>query len=219
MEISPSLLAKMLFVSFLFGIQSGIIFDIGRVLRALFFGEAKVKRLVGLYAAKLPISKRNLSRPIGKLQGFFKYTFIFLYDFFWMLYSFIALMKINYSYNDGGIRFFTVAGILLGFVIYYFTLSRALIFLGELASFAVRYTFFAIFDVVSLPFLKIYNNLVKKIKKSYEKFRIRIEKKQKKVYNVCEIVCKNTSCKDDRKRVRISVQKNQRKECAEDEKK
>ena len=72
MEISPSLLAKMLFVSFLFGIQSGIIFDIGRVLRALFFGEAKSKRLVGLYAAKLPISKRSLSRPIGQLQGFFK---------------------------------------------------------------------------------------------------------------------------------------------------
>ena len=101
-------------------------------------------------------------------------------------------MKINYSYNDGGIRFFTVAGILLGFVIYYFTLSRALIFLGELASFAVRYTFFAIFDVVSLPFLKIYNNLVKKIKKSYEKFRIRIEKKQKKkVFNQTNPIINN----------------------------
>ena len=219
MEISPYLLAKMLFVAFFFGIQVGVIFDVGRLLRVIFWGEVKNKKIKGLHIVKMPFSKRKISGVNGKTQAFLKYGFIFLYDFFWMLYSFIALMKINYSYNDGGMRFFTVAGVITGFAVYYFTFSRVVIFLGELVSCAVRYTFFAIFDAVSLPFLKIYNNLVKKIKKSYEKFRIYIEKKSKKVYNVCEIVCENTSIEDNRKRVKISIKKNQEKGYAEDEKK
>lgn len=188
MEISPIVMAKMLFVAFLFGIQSGVFFDSGRVLKALFFGEVKSKRVQKLYGVKLPFSKRIFKKKEKKVTRILKNILIFFCDFFWVIYSCFSLMKINYAYNDGGIRFFTVIAMIVGFFAYYFTVSRVVIFLMEVLTFAIKYAFFVIFDAVSLPFLKIYNNLVKKSKKICEKMRLRIEKKNKKVYNVAGVV-------------------------------
>ena len=207
MEISPLILAKMLFVAFLLGIQIGVIFDLGRAVRALIFGDVRGEKMKRLYSLRLPFPQKKILKNDSKINCFFRNLFIFLFDFLWVIYSFTALIKVNYSYNNGGIRFFTVAAMLIGFFSYYFTLSHIVIFLTELVFFLPRYTFFAIFDAVSLPFFKIYNNLVKKIKKCYEKLRLRIEKKNKKVYNVCEIVYKNASDDCKRKKVKISIRK------------
>ena len=108
MEISPFLLAKMLFVSFLFGIQAGIIFDALKALRGMFFGEIKSKKLQKFYNAKLPFSKRDFYKKTAKEKKLLKNVYIFISDFLWVIYSFISIMIINYSYNNGGIRFFTI---------------------------------------------------------------------------------------------------------------
>ena len=219
MEISPIVMAKMLLVAFLFGIQSGVLFDAGRVLRAFFFGDVKSEKVKKLYGAKLPFSKRQLKSKEKKATRFLKNILIFICDFLWVIYTCFCLIKINYAYNDGGIRFFTVIGMSAGFFAYYFTISRAIIFLMEMISFAIRYTFFAIFDAVSVPFLKLYNNLVKKSKKIREKMRLRLEKRNKKVYNVCEVVCDNALDENKRRIVKISVRKNKGKGCAANEEK
>lgn len=217
MEISPILLAEMLFVAFLFGIQSGIVFDIGRTLRALFLGEIKSKKIQKLRNVKLPISKRDAEGKKRKGLEIFKFIIIFFCDFLWIIYSFSGLMKINYSYNNGGIRIFTVFGLLVGFALYYFTFSRLVIFFVELLSFFMRFVFLALFDIIFFPFFKIYNNLVKKLKKSCEKIRFRIEKKRKKVYNVSEVVCENVNNKSTSAKVKISVRKDQKKGCGKNE--
>ena len=221
MEISPSILAKMLIVAFLFGIQSGIVFDAGRALRAVIFGDVKSERIRKLYNAKLPFSKRefiSFGKSVKKVPRFFYNSFIFLCDFVWIVYSFFGLMKINYAYNDGGLRGFTVLGLIAGYAVYYFTVSRFVFFVLEFLSFAVRYTFFTIFDAVSLPFFNIYNKLVKKIKKRCENIRFRIEKKRKKVYNVSEILCENASTDVRCGKIRISISKKTGKERGENEK-
>lgn len=218
MEISPLLLAKMLFVSFLFGIQAGIIFDACKALRGLFCCEFKCQKMQMLSSVNLPFSKRPLfkkAKAEKKRTRFLKYAFLFFCDFLWVVYCFVCLMIINYSYNDGGIRFFTVFGLIVGFFAYYFTLSRLIIFVFEFFSFGLKYTFFVIIDAVSFPFLKIYNNLMKKIKKRWENIRLHIEKKFKKVYNVSEEVYKN----DKKTSIKISFRKNQKEGSAENENK
>ena len=218
MEISPILLAKMLLTAFLFGIQSGIAFDAGRCLRTFFFGEYKSKRLQRLYNLKLPISKRPLYREKNKISSVLSFIIILLCDFLWVIYSFVGLIKINYSYNNGGVRIFTVLGLATGFAVYYFTVSRLVIFIAESLSFLLRFVFLSLFDAVLMPFLKIYNNLVKKLKKSCEKIRLRIEKKRKKVYNVSEVVCKNSSDECVSAKVKISVRKKSERRYGKNEK-
>lgn len=217
MEIFPFILAKMLFVAFLFGIQAGIVFDVGRALRGLLFGEVKGEKIKKIYSAKLPISKREILENASKKHRVFKLVFIFFCDLFWIIYSFWGLVKINYSYNEGGIRFFTILSLLVGFSVYYFSISHLVIFIFDLLCFAVRYLFLAVFDTVSLPFLKLYNKLVKKIKKRCENIRLRIEKKKKKVYNVSEVVCENVCEENKHATIKIAIRKNQKKGRVENE--
>ena len=219
MEISPILMAKMLFIAFLFGIQSGVAFDVGRTFRALFFGDIKNEKIKKMQAVKLPFSGRALCKKEKRATRYIKNTVIFFFDFFWVIYLCIGLMNINYSYNNGGIRIFTIFGVLGGFCIYYFTVSKIVFFIMELLSFSLRFCFFMLFDTVSFPFFKIYNNLVKKIKKRCEKMRLDIEKKRKKVYNVSEVVYKNTDAENNHVRVKILFKKNQKKGSGENEEK
>ena len=60
MEISPILMAKMMFFAFAFGICSGIVFDALRALRMLFSNRPRSGRLYRLCDAKLPFSKRKI---------------------------------------------------------------------------------------------------------------------------------------------------------------
>ena len=219
MEISLFLLTKMLFVAFLFGIQSGIIFDALKAIRGICFGDIKSQKVKKLYGVKLPFSKRIFCAEAKKRTRVCKNIFMFFCDFLWVIYSSLGIIVINYSYNDGGIRFFTVFSFIIGFTVYYFTASRVIIFLLELASFGFKYTFFVILDALSFPFLKIYNNLVKKIKKRFGNIRLCLEKKSKKVYNVSEEVCADADNINKCAHIKISIRKNQRKGRAEDEKK
>jgi hypothetical protein len=211
MEISPIMMAKMLAVAFLFGIQSGVAFDIGKAIRALLLGEVKSERIRKIYSAKLPFSKRDICyRETGK-RRIAKNIIIFVTDFVWVIYSAFGLVIINYAYNEGGVRFFTVVGMVAGFTLYYFTLSRLTVFFAELVCFMPRYAFLTFFDAGYLIFLNIYNNLVKKLKKRCEKLRLHIEKKRKKVYNVPEEVCENTESKNSRVSIKFTARKISRK--------
>lgn len=219
MEISPLLLAKMLLVSFLFGFQTGAFFDIGRALGGLFGGEVKSERVKKLYGVKLLFSKKSFPQTGKKISAFLRDAYIFIFDVLLVIFAVWGVVKINYSYNDGGIRFFTVAGVVAGFVCYYFTVSRLALFLAEVAVFALKYTVFSVFCAIFSPFSKIYNNLVKKIKKSLGKFRFRLEKKSKKVYNVCEILCENSDVDGAGSKVKVTVRKKSGKENGRNEEK
>lgn len=220
MEIYPIVMAKMLFVSFLFSLQAGALFDFFRALRLIFSGEPKSKLWKRAYRARLPISRKELfAKDEGKYNRFMKNAVIFFSDVFLFVYSAWGLMKINYSYNDGGVRGFTLVGMLVGFVLYYFCISRAVVFLLEGFAFFAKYAFKSLFELVSLPFYKIYNNFVKKIKKMLGKFHLRIEKRGEKVYNVNEVVCENRDFESRATGIRVSSSKRKRKGHGENEEK
>lgn len=205
MEISPIVLLKMLLAAFLFGAQAGVVFDVGRAVRAGFFCEPKSKRIAKLYNVRIPLIRESLRRRKKKKRNrFFANALTFFFDAFFVFYSGYGLVKINYEYNDGDFRFFTVLAFCVGFLAYYFTLSRIIIFFLEALTLGIKYILSVFFAFFGKPFSIIYNYLVKKLEKLYEKFRIRLEKKRKKVYNICEIVCDDENgCK---KRVKIRLQ-------------
>ena len=220
MEIYPLIMAKMLLVSFLFSLQAGVVFDLLRAFRLLFSGYPKSIRLKKICEARLPVFGKTLCGGNNKKYNrFMKNAVIFFSDVFLFLYSAWGLMKINYSYNDGEIRAFTLIGFFLGAIAYYFLLSRVVAFILEAAVLLVKYALASVFTLITFPFFKIYNNFVKKIKKMLGKFHLRIEKKKEKVYNVNEIVCKNRDFESKSTKVRVSSSKKKRRGATENEEK
>ena len=208
MEISPLIFVKMLCVAFLFSLQIGIAFDFGRALCSCFSFKPKSKKIKALYSLKALFSDKPLSCDSAKkLNRFFENAIVIFFDLFLVIYSGIGLVNINFSYNDGVFRFFTVFAFFTGVLIYYFTLSRIILFFLELLVFVIKYLIVTLFGILSKPFLIIYNNLVKKIKKKYEKFRLDIEKKHKVVYNVEEILCNDENVVKKSLKIRAKVHK------------
>ena len=86
-------------------------------------------------------------------------------------------------------------------------MTKVLLFLFEGGFFFLKYAIMSIFDFLRKPMLYIYNKFVKKIKKMCGKFRFRIEKKRKEVYNVNETVCDNESSSANRIKITQTVRK------------
>ena len=108
MEISPVLLAKLLFYSFLFGLITGLFYDAHRVVRAL-WGINCFDNNDGVISWKLPFINKRISLGQNKAKKhFFKNSVIFMGDLATLLFAGAGVLILNYSYNDGDFRFFTV---------------------------------------------------------------------------------------------------------------
>ena len=122
MEISPILLARLLLYSFLLGIGVGAFYDVNRILR-VFLGAMDVKTLKQKpIVLKIPFTNKYISSADRKTAGgFLKHTAVFLSDLFTVFTATVGLLVLNYGYNSGRFRFFTVIGALIGFLLYYYT--------------------------------------------------------------------------------------------------
>ena len=146
MEISPLMMAALLFYAFLFGIFMGVFYDANRILR-VFFGEhyhavgtEKIAKL------NLPLIKKPLGQKSGKQAGkALRYAVVFLGDFFCFVVAGIGVIILNYSYNSGEFRYFTALGAILGFLLYYFSVGKLTIFFLEPAAMLVKYAILSFF--------------------------------------------------------------------------
>ena len=186
MEISQITLAIMLFYSFLFGIAVGVFYDLNRIVR-VFFGVRYTKRAYGrLYGIRLPISKREI--VMGKSKGFLQSLVINLGDLLCVLVATIGLILINYGYNSGRFRFFTVAALIVGFLLYRFGIGRLVILITEPVAFICKYVFLSICDLLFSPLRKFCILIYKFVKKISSLYIFTLENKIKKLYNIREKV-------------------------------
>ena len=189
MEISPLMMAALLFYAFLFGIFMGVFYDANRIVR-VFFGE----RYHGVGTEKiaqwkLPFIKRQVGQKRGKQAGgALRYTVIFLGDFLCFIAAGIGIIILDYSYNSGEFRYFTALGVLLGFLLYYFSVGKLTIFILEPAAMLVKYAFLSFLVVFSYPFYIMGKNIVKKFIKTAFLYTFTLEKQKEKVYNITEEV-------------------------------
>ena len=189
MEISPVLLAKLLFYSFLLGLSAGMFYDAHRVVRA-FFGIDCIDGKDSVLSWKLPFISKRISVSQGKSKKrFFKDSVILVGDLTTLLFVGLGLLILNYSYNDGDFRFFTVLGALFGFLAYLFTVGRLTKYVLSATAFFLKYCFCAFFVILGYPFKYFLDFVTKFVRKIFFLFKIRLEKRNKRVYNIYEKVC------------------------------
>ena len=113
MELSPILLSKLLFYSFLWGLALGAVNDVSRIIRVFFGVRYSIKRFNKLYSAIKFEWKREAKRNDVILN-----TVIFLQDFFLMLMAAGGIVVLNFYLNYGDFRIFTVFVMLIGGVLW-----------------------------------------------------------------------------------------------------
>ena len=189
MEISPIRLAQMLLYSVVCGLAAGALFDCFRIVRTL-VGACDGRRARRLRAARLPFIGRSVGDIVTgrRLGNVLQKAILFFGDFATLVCATVGIIVLNYAYNDGKFRSFTVIGAVAGYVTYYFTLGRVVRALAEPLAILVKYIFLSILVLFSYPFYFFCSLCFNLVRKSIFLYTFAIEKKSKRVYNIKEEV-------------------------------
>jgi hypothetical protein len=152
MEISPIRLFYLLLSSFFLGVGVGAVYDVHRIVRIFFGVQYSKKRPSELLLRPLPM----VGRPLGEIRqrkwkNCFLSVLIFLQDVFFFCLAGVGIVILNYAYNDGQFRFYTVVALLFGFLSYYFTIGKLVIYLSEWIVFFLRAAFSILFFLLFAP--------------------------------------------------------------------
>ena len=185
MEISPIRLLYLLLSSFFLGVGVGAVYDVHRIVRIFFGVQYSKKRPSELLLRPLPM----VGRPLGEIRqrkwkNCFLSVLIFLQDVFFFCLAGVGIVILNYAYNDGQFRFYTVVALLLGFLSYYFTIGKLVIYLSEWIVFFLRAAFSILFFLLLQPVIKLFTLVSFIMKKIISNLQKSIAKKRKKVYNI-----------------------------------
>lgn len=216
MEISQIELARLLLYCFVLGGGIGIVYDMLRSLRDLFFGGAEACRIKRLCAIKLPFCKKPLAGDKKMKRS--ERVATELIDFFCAVAAGIGIIVLSYAYNKGRIRAFCVPGLLSGYAFSRLVLGRILAPVFETVALLIKYFFSSIIALLCIPIRKIYKNMNKSVKKITSLFILTLEKKRKKLYNIKEEVYSRNDEEKNTKRWRvINVKRSERKRGEEDD--
>lgn len=188
MEISPIRLLFLLLSSFGFGIGIGVFYDVHRILRVLFGVQYTKNRPTKYFSKPLPILKRPLGEiKRGKIKTAFLSVLIFMQDLLLCCVSAVGIVILNYAFNDGRFRFYTILALFMGFFLYYFTVGKLMMFLSEWIVFFLRSVFSIFFFLLSRPWVILWRFLGKIVKKSRLNLQKTIANQRKKVYNIHKV--------------------------------
>ena len=183
MEISPFLLTLLLAWSFVFGVILGVVNDVNRIIRVFCGVRYSQKRFGKLYELVLPVVHRPLSRNENKFHKNALSVLIFFQDIIFFIIASIGMILLNYEFNEGRFRFFTVFAVIFGFLLYYFTIGKVVMMVSEGIAFFVKATILIVFSALFRPFVWIGRYVVDKFKKITLFSNIAIENIRKKLYN------------------------------------
>jgi Mg2+/Co2+ transporter CorB len=177
MEISPLTLFVLLITSFLLGGFIGVINDINKMLRVFLCGEEdfdRYKKMADFFRLKKNVISFNKT---------FLNAVMFIQDIFTLTFSTVGLILLNYYYNDGYFRFFSFFAMVVGFVIYYFTLGKLAAVILESLAFFLRCIIVTIVRIITYPIILLIKCIKKLIIKSFIKYKKHIEKNKNLRYN------------------------------------
>lgn len=184
MEQSPLLLSLLLLHSFLFGAFLGILNDVSRIVRVFFGVRYGGTSFRSLYARDLPIIHRPLStRERGKIGDGALSVLIFFQDLFLFVFAAVGCVLLHYEYNSGRFRFFSLPAMVIGFLLYYFTVGKLIMALSERIVFVIKAIILIVGSILMRPILAFCRFFNKKLTKTAKKFRKVIANRTKKLYN------------------------------------
>ena len=143
--------------SFLYGICIGIVNDINRIVR-VFFGVRYTKiNFDKLYEFLKIVKKENSDNTISsKSTNSYLNILIFIQDIFLALFAATGIILLNYYFNDGRFRIFTVLAMMLSAILYYFTVGKLIMLISEPIMLVIRTSFLFILKIILLPIRKAY---------------------------------------------------------------
>ena len=188
MEISPTMMAWLLIYCFFFGMAVGVFYDVNRILRVFIGVRYSKRKLKYLSALRLPLIKRTVKLGRTGRKGVLSGAIVFLGDVCTLVLGTLGIIILNYSYNSGELRAFTVIGTLVGFFVYYNTLGRLVMMLSEPFAICIKYVILSFFIIIGYPFFKFGKNIFKIVKKIVFLCIFTLEKRREKLYNVKEEV-------------------------------
>ena len=162
MYVSMSELSLMFLYSILLGFFLGASYDIIRLTRiavGVKYGTSGEKNYS--FAKYSLIGKFFYSKeknPSRKKHSFLP-VFIFLGDVTFCLFSSVAIAIFIYYFNSGEFRAFVLFGAALGFIIYYFTLGKMVIYLSERIIFIIKLVSLYLLFFVSYPFYFLFDKI------------------------------------------------------------
>ena len=187
MEISPIQLFWLTVYSFALGVGVGVLNDVFRVIR-LCLGSGGGEKLSRLYSIKLPVVGRALGEhrdsgakrfAISALTG--------AQDIFLFCAAAVGTVVLSYYFNNGRIRLHSFVALLLGAVLYYFTVGRIVSAMSDGIAFFIRAGFLIVFALIFRPFATIFTFFRKKCKIFSEKIQKALENQHRKVYNINKV--------------------------------
>lgn len=184
MEISPIRMALLLFYSFLLGVGVGAFYDVNRIIRVIAGIRYSTREGGWMTELRLPFLKIRIGEKSKCTGSFLQKAIVFFGDFASVVCAGAGIILLNYSYNSGKFRFFTVLGLLAGFFIYYFSLGKLVMLVSEPIAILAKYVFLSFFIVLCYPVYIVLKFLVQKVAKFGFLCTFAIEKKRKKVYNI-----------------------------------
>lgn len=167
MEISIiSQLLVALQSSFL-GVILGIIYDLVGLIRILLGVTPKTKLTQRLKEKKIPLQTNPFEKNLcsSKKQA----VIFFLTDILYFIIVSLIMMVFIYYVNDGIVRWFIFAGLILGMTVYHFTLGKIVSSLFERCGFCVRVLieYAKVFiNKLFIPISKRVKSILSSIKKS-----------------------------------------------------
>ena len=169
MEISQLSFVLLIIYSLLFGVLLGIVYDVIRIQRVFLGVEYKTKRQRTNY--------RDINLPIINRKAYFNHRksskgllniYIAIGDIFFVTLCGIITVLVAYAYNGGRIRAVIWIGLLVGAVLYYFTVGKMVMRLAEFVAFVLRCAVLYTWELVSFP-IRVSIKYIRKKKQNKKK--------------------------------------------------
>lgn len=155
MEISFASQFLVALISVVLGLFLGALYDVIRIIRAL-FGISYVNKFTGkLKGIRLPFIKNPLTKEKRGARAF-ENIVIFITDILYFLIVTLIMMVYIYHINSGTVRWYIFLGAILGLLLYYVTLGRLVISISEYIVFFLKVAFSYLIFFISRPFVLLY---------------------------------------------------------------
>jgi hypothetical protein len=193
MEIEPIRLAEMLVYAVAFGCLCGVLNDLNRITRMLMGIRYGDKKFLRLYDIILPIAKRSVPKyDMSKGAWWEKIivcVIVTVQDIALFVFGGIGSSMLNYYFNNGRLRIYAPLAVVIGFLLYFFTVGKIVIRFGEVLSFAIKAACLITACAIYRPLRILSIKICEICKKARSNFTKTIAKRQKKVYNNDEDDC------------------------------
>ena len=161
MYVSMSELSLVLLYSLFLGVFIGSAYDVIRLLRIAVGVRYKSVSETPFDFTSLHFVGRYIKKgTVKEKSGKFLSIFICIGDILFFVFAALCISVFTYHFNSGEFRFFILFGAVLGFLGYYLTLGRVVLYLSSkiilFLKIILLYVSFFVFYPFSFVFLKIY---------------------------------------------------------------